>query len=80
MKMDIIEVVWMDSCGYSDWHDRDGLYTIKPETITSLGYLAERRDDYIVITSSVSDNGNSQGTLAIPTTAILEIRYYQRIQ
>jgi len=76
MKMEIVEVEWIDSCGYNDWHDSGGLYTIKPETITSLGYVAERRDKYIVITSSISDNNSNQGTLAIPTSAILKIRYF----
>jgi len=80
MKMGIVEIKWLDSCGYGDWHDSDALYSIKPETITSLGYVAERRDEYIVITSSISDNKNNQGTLAIPTSAILEIHYCRRIQ
>ena len=74
--MDIVEVLWRDSCGYSDWHDSGGLYTVKPENVTSLGYLVKDEDDYIVITSSVSDNQNNQGTLAIPKSAILEIQHY----
>ncbi len=51
----ILEIEWTDACGLMNvWEQRDGLETLPPSSICSIGYLWETTKNYITICQSYS--------------------------
>jgi len=51
----ILEIEWVDSCGLLNvWEVRDGLETLPPSPIRTIGYLWEMTKDYITLCQSYS--------------------------
>lgn len=71
MRPEIQEIRWVDSSlqnGQVDRHDFP-----KPVVITSVGFVVEETEDYIVIArDDMGHDGDYRGLCAIPKTAVTE--------
>jgi len=73
---DIIEVTWWDASGSSSWYSLDNLLQNfdVPHEIKSSGYFLTKSDRHLLITLSISINGNVSEYLVIPWGMIRDIR------
>ena len=61
---DLILVEWLDHCSWSGgpWSTLKDLKDLKPQVITSVGYLVVEEETYITIASTVGDDMYSGDT------------------
>lgn len=77
----LIEVEWIDSSGTSEWLFHKEVFSIPPNKISSIGYLLEETEDYLVLVQSIGsdkDNLQYQGTMTIPKGCISGRRVFIR--
>jgi len=72
--MKTVKIVWEDSKSTRGWGpvENDG-----PAIIQSCGYLAKETKDFVVITTSFSQNGNVMDQLCIPKSCIKSIKKFR---
>jgi hypothetical protein len=74
MKLEKVEITWLDSKGITpSWEYRDGLESLKPTIVTSIGYLLEDATEYKTIAQSISAD-QVLGRTTIPVVSIKNIR------
>lgn len=64
----LILVVWKDAKGgdLSGWRPISSMGRLKPETITSVGWLVKEDKEAIVVCPHVAHDGEGDGEIAIP--------------
>lgn len=78
----VVEIEWLDSCGYSGWQQRREIERWIAEgsptaTHRSVGYVFARTDQVIVIVQSQVTYGESEAVneaMSIPHVAVLTVR------
>jgi hypothetical protein len=79
----IVEIEWLDSCGYSGWQSRREIDRWIAEgsplaTHRSVGYLFARTAELIVIVQSevrYGDQASVNEAMSIPLVAVLAVRH-----
>jgi hypothetical protein len=74
-KQDIVMLTWLDSANTSGWHPED---ESGPVTIKSIGLLVNETREFIVISTSKSDQGRYMDQLTIPRSVVKKIQVFQR--
>lgn len=72
-KKKVVSVVWVDAATNGGWK-QPSMHTVGTSRIESVGYLVGDHDDYIEITTSISETGSCMDILSIPKAAILKRR------
>lgn len=61
-------IKWRDANSYAGWWEIDD---IKPLNATTTGYVVKENKEYIVIASTISENGLVNGAISIPKKWII---------
>lgn len=74
MKVEIIEIEWIDSKGITaTWEYKDEIKPLEPCLVKSIGYLLEDEKSYKTLVQSMSED-QLLGRLTIPKVSIKKIR------
>jgi len=72
MKKKIARVKWLDANSKYGWRDDDEEWELF--TIDSVGYVVKETKDFIVLTTSVSQNDHYMDPITIPKKMIVSRR------
>jgi hypothetical protein len=68
-----VEVTWLDSCGWSGWHEKDEVIALNESLeSTSIGYVIRDLEDRLVLAQSESLHYYGE-VLSIPKVAITKV-------
>ena len=69
LDLEIVDIVWVDSCSYEGWVSKDTFVDLDVKCRT-LGFVVAEDDNSITIAASLSFAGNSNSPIRIPKCAI----------
>ena len=74
MSFQFVEVEWVDAKFSGEWEAPDGL--VEPGLCRTRGWLVKETDDYIVLASTVGEEGDEDviGTCVLPRVMVKRIR------
>jgi len=72
-KYKYVEVKWCDATGNSAVIDIDEAMKLKPAKVTSHGYLLKETNDFIIICSTMYEDGMVSEIVCIPKKWVLKI-------
>lgn len=68
-KYRMVVVEWMDAAIYGHgWEDTDAIAERKPQKCVSIGFLVRQSKTEVVITQTLSDDGQALNQIVIPTS------------
>lgn len=71
MRGRLLMVTWEDSCTRgAGWQDGNYVKSLTPCIIDTVGWVLSESRDHIVLAASVSETGNVEGHMCIPTACI----------
>jgi hypothetical protein len=71
---EIVEVLWVDSTGHSEWHEPDEAKELLTKLeCRSAGYLVQDEPEGIVIALGAGGLGQYLDSMAIPRAAIISV-------
>lgn len=80
-NMNVVEVEWVDSNGYTHWQQKDEMAKWAGDgsimTCRSVGYLLSKSKENIVLVQSESPSSYGDGIM-IPKVSITKITYLKR--
>lgn len=69
-------VKWLDACDAApEWTDADKVAASRPVACQSVGFLLTEDDDRVVLTTSVTEDGDAANGIVIPTSCVVELVY-----
>jgi len=69
-------VRWVDACDAApEWTPTDKVAASRPVACQSVGFLLTEDDERLVLTTSVSDDGDAASGIVIPTSCVTEVLY-----
>ncbi len=72
-NMDKVEIHWLDSkSGPNEWEYREGLETLPPTSVHTIGYLLEEGSDRITVAQSLTRT-QVHGRITIPSVCIVKL-------
>ncbi len=78
-RLPIVEVEWEDAGSHGSWDDEDShLKQAKPLICYSVGYLASKRADRIILVASRASYQDGSNWQQIPRGCIRSMRYVER--
>ena len=73
MAIQVVEVTWEDIAQDASWATDTNCVTV-----TSIGYLAQDDERYLKIGSSINEDGEIAGILAMPRGCVLRVKHLSR--
>lgn len=75
-KRKAVLVDWVDSCSFAQhrWRAVEEARQIEPSKIQSVGWLLREEKDFVVLTGSLDNDGNTSGTHTIPRGCVTRMR------
>ncbi len=74
MKIERVEVTWVDSCEFGGWESLEEGRTHIPGKAVTMGFLLEDAPDHINIVQTIGAIGGIMGVLTIPRGCVQEIQ------
>ena len=69
-------VKWLDACDAApEWTDAHKVAASRPVACQSVGFLLTEDDDRVVLTTSVTEDGDAANGIVIPTSCVVELVY-----
>jgi len=70
----LVLIEWVDSVGGPEsWEYAEGLESLKPMAVSSVGYLIEDGKDYKTLVQNIG-RGQVRGRISIPTCSIIKVK------
>lgn len=71
MNNEIKTVKWSDSASYRGWRSEEEVKKLRPLSCTTIGFLIDETDEFIVLSQTVADDGDLSETIVIPKICII---------
>ena len=69
-------VRWVDACdAATEWSAVDRVAASRPVDCESVGFLLAQDDERVVLTTSLSDDGDAAAGIVIPTSCVSEVLF-----
>ena len=73
-------VTWFDACDApTAWTPTAKVAASRPVTCRSVGFLLVSDEDRVVLTTSVSEDGDAANGIVIPTSCVIEVEYLDAV-
>ena len=73
-------VTWLDACDApTEWTNVAKVAATRPVTCRSVGFLLVSDEDRVVLTTSISEDGDAANGIVIPTSCVIEVEYLDAV-